>query len=266
MEHEHGIVDPRVARRWCRPFHRLGSFAALLAAFVTWSGTAAAAPASVEDHDLVRLVLLDNARETEQHCPAVSGVPASEGCLASYLRRDGSIGVVAWLTRAMPIEEYRRALPLWCESLAAVQGLSPDRCRSALHVAVADPVAESAAASSLAVSIPVGQMQSGPLLTLALGNGAGVEKSDELAARVRVQVPTSAPHSPAWRVLAQAWCHSIVYAEWQLIRQDPCHGVPTEIRVNAVPVDLRQGAKLVPVPCVGGVSQFCDPAVMMPRR
>ena len=229
------------------------------------TGTVLTAGSKFEDHDLVRLVLLDDARQTEQRCVAANGVRSSEGCMAAYLRRDGAVGVVAWLTRSMPTEEYQRALPLWCESLAMVQGLTRDYCR--IRSGDASPSAlPSDALQPHATTITVGPVGSGHhLLTLALGSTAAIEKSPNPVERIRVDLPTRVPDAPAWQVVAQEWCHSIAHAEWQLIRRDPCHGGADEIRISMAPRDAPLGWRPAQMPCVGWVNQFCDP-VVLPRR
>lgn len=64
-------------------------------------GTVLVAAPKFEDHDLVRLVLLDDARQTAEQCVAARGVRSSDGCMASYLRRDGTVGAVVYLTRSI---------------------------------------------------------------------------------------------------------------------------------------------------------------------
>ena len=229
------------------------------------TGTVLTAGSKFEDHDLVRLVLLDDARQTEQRCVAANGVRSSEGCMAAFLRRDGAIGVVAWLTRTMPTEEYQRALPLWCESLAMVQGLSRDQCRIRM-AETSESALPSGAVHPNVSTIKVGPVSNGHLFTLALGGSAGVQKSENPVERIRVDLPTRVPDSPAWQVVAQEWCHSIAHAEWQLIRRDPCHGGSDEIRVNMALLDAPLGWNPARLPwCMGWVNQFCDPAVLTRR-
>jgi hypothetical protein len=258
-------VDGSSARRQLARARALVGLVALLAVAAGCGSTTLVAAPKFEDHDLVRLFLLDDARQTERQCVAANGVRSAEGCMAAYLRQDGAIATVAWLTRSMPVEEYRRALPLWCESLAIVQGLPPDRCGRRTVEAETAVSAQPGIARRPVITIPVGPVQSGHLLTLVLGGSAGVEKSENPVIRVRADVPTGSPDAKAWTVVAQEWCHSIAHAEWQLVQKDPCHGGADEIRVNIMPVDVPLGWRPLKVPCVGWVNQFCDP-VVLPRR
>jgi hypothetical protein len=242
----------------------VAAFTAMLTGCAT--GGTLVAGHKVDDHSLVRLVLLDDARETEQQCVAANGRRSSEGCMAAYMRGDGAVGVVAWLTRTMPIEEYERALPLWCESVAAVQQLPVDRCRTGIpSAAEIAPSAQPGDGARPQVSLPVGPVASGHLLTLGLGNRAGIEMSENPVMRVRVDVPTRIPDAHGWKVVAEEWCHSLAHAEWQLIRRDPCHGGSDELRVNVAPIEAPMGWVAATRPCIAGANQFCAAVTVRSR-
>jgi hypothetical protein len=103
------------------------------------------------------------------------------------------------------------------------------------------------------------------LLTLVLGSSANVEKSANPVERVRVDVPTRRPDAPAWKAVAQEWCHSIAHAEWQTVGQDPCPGGAGELRVRVTPFDGPLGWAPARMPCVGWVNQFCEPVALQRR-
>jgi hypothetical protein len=255
----------RVRRCNVRLLGGLVTLAMLSTALAGCGSAAIVAGQKFEDHDLLRLVLLEDASETERQCVAASGARSSDGCMAAYLRRDGSVGVVAWLTRSMSVEEYQRAAPVWCESLAMVQGLPKERCGSLRQAAELTPSAQPGAEARSTRAIPVGPVAAGHLLTLVLGGGSSVATSENPVIRVNAEVPSRSSDAAGWNVVAQEWCHSLAHAEWQLIRRDPCHGGADEMSIKLVPVDPPLGWNPPRLPCVGWVNQFCDPTVLIRR-
>ena len=260
------LVEPAgPGREGARPFRAIVLLVALLATVAGCStGTVLVGGPKFDDRDLVRLVLLDDARQTERQCAAANGVRSSEGCTAAYLRRDGAVGIVAWMTKSLPAEEYRRALPLWCESLAMVQGLARARCASQPPTTEAAVSAQPGGQMRPPVMVAVGPVASGHLFTLVLGGTAGVETSENPVERVRVDLPTGLPEAPGWRVVAQSWCESIAHAEWQMVRTDPCRN-GAQLHVNVTPMNDPLGWMPTRVPCVGWVNQFCDPVIIQRR-